>query len=127
MGLNKRILIVDDEQIMRDLLTDYFDMSDFETETAENGQVAYGMIEQNGGINYYDLVITDVNMPVMGGVPLQKKVKENFNELPVIFMTGFGVDHVKRDVNNIEGILAKPFELNDLMDIISKVLHVDMF
>lgn len=117
----KKILVVDDESIMRDLLTDYFEMMDFAVMSAKDGSVAWEMLNgyQSG---QFDLVITDINMPIMGGIELSQLIKEKYPDMPIIMMTGYGIEKVKQDVEKAEGFLAKPFELSVLQELVEKIL-----
>ena len=128
MPKNNRILVVDDEEIMRDLLIDYLEMSDFKVDSAEDGAIALDKINKaKNDDESFSLVITDVNMPVMGGVKLQKTIKEKYPNLPVIFMTGYGIEKVKKELaGQAEGFLSKPFELEELFTIISKLLNIEI-
>lgn len=117
----KKILVVDDESIMRDLLTDYFEMMDYAVMSAKDGSVAWDMLNgyQSG---QFDLVITDINMPIMGGIELSRLIKEKYPDMPIIMMTGYGIEKVKQDVEKAEGFLAKPFELSVLQELVEKIL-----
>lgn len=123
------ILVVDDESIMRELLTDYLEMSDFKVDSAENGVVALAKIkEAKEASDEYSLVITDINMPEMGGIDLQANIKKKYPDLPVIFMTGYGIEKVRKELaGKAEGFLGKPFELEELFGLISKILNVEIF
>jgi phosphoserine phosphatase RsbU/P len=117
----KKILVVDDESIMRDLLTDYFEMMDYGVASAQDGSVAWDMLNgyQSG---QFSLVITDINMPNMGGIELSRLIKEKYPDMPIIMMTGYGIEKVKQDVEKAEGFLAKPFELSVLQELVEKIL-----
>ena len=118
----KKILVVDDEAIMRDLLTDYFEMMDYSVASAKDGSVAWEML--NGyQENEFHLVITDINMPNMGGIELSNLIKAKYPDLPIVLMTGYGIEKVKQDVEKAEGFLAKPFELNVLQELVDKILN----
>jgi CheY-like chemotaxis protein len=117
----KKILVVDDEAIMRDLLTDYFEMMDYAVVSAKDGSVAWEMM--NGyQAGEFDLIITDINMPIMGGIELSRLIKNKFPDMPIIMMTGYGIEKVKQDVEKAEGFLAKPFELSVLHELVEKIL-----
>ncbi len=107
---------------MRDLLTDYLEMLDFKVMTAENGKAALEIFNENNGAEFYDLIITDVNMPEMGGVELYKNIRKDNPDFPIVFMTGFGVERVKFELADINGILAKPFDLDRLSELIAGIL-----
>lgn len=117
----KKILVVDDELIMRDLLTDFFEMMDYEVTSAKDGSVAWEMLSGEEEANF-DIVISDINMPKMGGIELFKNIREKYPEMPIILMTGYGIDKVRQDVEKAEGFLAKPFELDELLELVEKIL-----
>ncbi|MDD3045389.1 MAG: response regulator [Candidatus Delongbacteria bacterium] len=121
MADTKKILVVDDEAIMRDLLTDFFEMMDYGVMSAKDGSVAMEIITESQP-GEYSLVITDINMPKMGGIELFKSVKSKYPDMPIILMTGYGIEKVRQDVEKADGFLAKPFELDDLNRLVSKIL-----
>jgi len=121
MADTKKILVVDDEAIMRDLLTDFFEMMDYGVMSAKDGSVAMEIITESQP-GEYSLIITDINMPKMGGIELFKIVKSKYPDMPIILMTGYGIEKVRQDVEKADGFLAKPFELDDLNRLVSKIL-----
>lgn len=121
MGDTKKILVVDDEAIMRDLLTDFFEMMDYGVMSAKDGSAAWEMVSESQP-GEYSLIITDINMPKMGGIELFSHVKSKFPDMPIILMTGYGIEKVRQDVEKAEGFLAKPFELDDLHKLVVKIL-----
>ena len=106
---------------MRDLLVDYFEMFDYITDIAVDGSEALDKILSGNGDESYDLVISDINMPKMGGTILLKKVKDKFNNLPVIMMTGYGTDNIGKEIELADGFLNKPFELDKITEMISLI------
>lgn len=117
----KKILVVDDEAIMRDLLTDYFEMMDYKVTSAKDGSVAWEILSE-AAPGEFDLVVSDINMPKMGGIELFRNIRSKYPEMPIILMTGYGIEKVKQDVEKAEGFLAKPFELDVLNDLVEKIL-----
>ncbi len=79
----KKILVVDDEEVMREFLLEVFSAQD--PMGAHNGETALEMIQQNP----VDLVITDLKMPGMDGLTLLKKIKEHDKGIKVIVVTGY--------------------------------------
>jgi DNA-binding NtrC family response regulator len=114
------ILVVDDEEFMLQSLSKLLSLMGFETKTANCGEKALQILK-NGSV---DLIITDINMPGMSGMDLLKRVKEKDPRLPVIIITGFGAEKAKEmaEQNNADGFLPKPFRMNDIKDMIDKVL-----
>jgi YesN/AraC family two-component response regulator len=81
-----KILVVDDEDIIRDSLFYVLEKEGYEVQKAENGKTAY---EKMLG-EHFDLVITDIEMPVMKGTELLEKIKTLNVQTSVIIITAFG-------------------------------------
>jgi len=115
-----RILVVDDEEFMLYSLSKLLGLMGFETVTAGNGSTALNVLDSNS----IDLVITDVNMPGMSGIELLKQIKQKNHEMPVIIITGFGIEKAQAMAKdgNADGFLPKPFRMNDIRDLIDRVL-----
>ena len=122
MSDKKYILVVDDEMIMRDLLSDFLDMFDYDVVTAHDGVMAWEILQDSENERKFDLVITDINMPKMGGIELSKNIKDKFPNMPIVFMTGYGIEKVKQDVEKAEGFLAKPFDLDVFNELLESIL-----
>jgi two-component system chemotaxis response regulator CheY len=119
----KSILVVDDSVTMLMSLKATLSMSGFEVETANNGQVALDKL--NAGAKPH-LILTDVNMPVMGGIELIGKVRAMpaFKFIPILTLTTES-DAGKRDQGKrlgATGWIVKPVSGNDLIAVIKKVL-----
>src|SRR5262245_50343524 len=81
-----RVLVVDDEKVIREILSDFLTMEGYVVRTVEDGSAALKELHRRS----YNLVISDLKMPNMGGLELLEKIEqENINVLTVI-MTGFG-------------------------------------
>lgn len=113
-----RILIVDDEKFIRDILADFLGLEGFAVRTAPDGVAA---MEEMGRVPY-DLVISDLKMPRMGGIELLDEIpKVNPNTLTVI-MTGFGtvetaIDAMKRGAYDY---VLKPFKMEEVIHIVQR-------
>ena len=81
----KRLLIVDDEEEIRELLGRHFRYLDYEVEFAENGQAGLERLE-NGGV---DIVISDIGMPEMDGVEMLVNIRREHPMVKVIMITGY--------------------------------------
>ena len=77
------VLVVDDEEGVRDLIVDALSMVSINTITANHGMQALNLIRENN----VDLVVLDVNMPVMDGFEVLEKLRSTGNNLPVIILT----------------------------------------
>ena len=117
------VLVVDDSATMVLSLKTTLEMSGFAVETAGNGQAALDKLKSGVKPN---LVITDINMPVMGGLELIGKVRAlpAFRFVPILTLTTES-DPAKKDEGKRAGAtgwLVKPISGNDLIAVIKKVL-----
>jgi len=85
MDSKPRLLIVDDELLIRDLLYDYFAARDFDIAVAENGQRALTLLEKDR----FDTVILDLKIPDIDGLELAERIRAEHNDLPIILITGY--------------------------------------
>jgi two-component system response regulator FlrC len=117
---NKKILIVDDDLTMRMALADSLETSGYDVCIAENGDEALKMF----GKNHFEVVVTDMRMPKMGGMDVLKEIKKISPQTPVILITAYGT--VKTAVEAMkEGaaeFIMKPFSLDDLEFSVRNVL-----
>jgi len=117
------VLVVDDSVTMVMSLKTTLEMSGFQVETAGNGKAALDKIRLGIKPN---LILTDINMPVMGGMELIKNLRAlpAFRFVPILTLTTES-DASKRDEGNRAGAtgwLVKPVSGNDLVAVIRKVL-----
>ena len=82
-----RVLIADDEDSMRSLVARAIAMDGHETVTAQDGAEALEMLTRDEGA--FDLLLTDIQMPVMDGIALALTAARDFPELKILLMTGF--------------------------------------
>src|SRR5258706_15471656 len=80
------ILVVDDEQVIREILADFLTMEGFNVRTAKDGQAALTEVSRM----HFDLVLSDLKMPNMGGIELLEEISRNAPNVITIIMTGFG-------------------------------------
>src|SRR5689334_17579491 len=80
------ILVVDDEQVIREILADFLTMEGFNVRTAKDGQAALSELSRAR----FDLVLSDLKMPNMGGIELLESISQHAPGTITIIMTGFG-------------------------------------
>src|ERR1044071_9329620 len=116
----KRILVVDDDEIARQLNADMLSRYGYETQTAEDGAAAWEALQANG----YDLLITDNNMPKVSGVELIRKLRSARMALPVVVASGAIPTEAMNSNSPLQlaALLLKPFTLDELWAIVKKVL-----
>jgi DNA-binding response OmpR family regulator len=115
-----RIMIIEDDEEMRSLLKDFFEEEGFETDSASNGVDALQALSKD----HFDLVITDVRMPGLTGLDILPRIRRLKPEIPVIVMTSYGSDDVRR--RSLERgatiYLEKPIYLSQLRPVIREMV-----
>ena len=111
-----RILVVDNEKSMREMLTIALEKEGYDVETARNGEVAVELVEKDT----FDVVITDINMPRSNGIDVLDAVNRVRPGTPVIMMTGYAspetaVETMKKGAYDY---ITKPFNMEDFKLII---------
>jgi CheY-like chemotaxis protein len=116
--MNKRILVIDDEQLLLDLLTHLLSMIGYEVEQALDSREASGKLKDQ----QYDLIFLDMKMPFMDGKEFYLKVKEKFPILAkrIVFLTGDvanqqTISFIKETGN---GHLQKPFTIQEVKSLL---------
>src|SRR5690606_37301553 len=104
-----RILVVEDEQAVRDLLAKTLTMADYDVDSAADGASA---IDRLRAVEY-DLLITDLKMPGMDGLSVIREARRAAPDLPVIIITGYSTEASAIEAINlgVAGYLTKPFRL----------------
>ncbi len=125
---DKCILVVDDEKEMREMIVDYLEMEGYAVLGAANGREALDTFLPNHAI---DLVLSDINMPVMKGFELLKEVRALYPGIKRVLITAYNVEDylelaMKHDVGNIF-VKSTPFDFQELSAILESLLSGDIF
>ena len=115
-----RVLVVDDEASIRDLLSKTLALAEYDVDTAADASTALGRVRAAE----YDLLIADLRMPGMDGLTLIRQVKRIRAELPVIIITGFSTESSAIEAVNlgVAGYLRKPFRVPEVLAAAAKAL-----
>ncbi len=115
------ILVVDDEQAVRDVLSEGLNDSGYRCETASDGVEALEKIKRNG----YELVVSDIDMPQMDGVQLLKEIKKTRPDVEIIMLTGVvDVDTAVQSIRmGASDYLTKPFNLAEVRITVERALE----
>ena len=120
---NKRILVVDDEPDILDLLQNILVAEGFEVDTADNARSALESIRNQ----IYDVALLDFNLPDMDGVMLHRQIRQIDEELAgrSIFMSGLVQDGSSMDYYASFGgaFVAKPFDVSQVIEAVESVLR----
>jgi response regulator RpfG family c-di-GMP phosphodiesterase len=116
-----RILVVDDEATIREILADFLSMEGFSVSTAKDGQGALSELSNSS----YDMVLSDLKMPNMGGIELLEAVAKRAPSVVTVIMTGFGtvetaIDAMKRGAYDY---IMKPFKMEEVVQIVRRGLE----
>lgn len=117
-----RILVVDDEEPVRALIARGLALDGHETMTAGDGGEGLEVLEAEGG--RFDLLLTDIRMPVMDGIALALAAKRDFPDLTILLMTGYAEqrERAKSLDSIVADVLSKPFALAELRAKVNELL-----
>jgi len=111
--MERKILLVDDEPEIRDLIKGILESDGYQIDEAVSGKSGWEAFQAN----QYQMVITDVKMPDGDGIELLKKIKDFKESTPVIIMTGYSGGMLQnKELLRAEAVLRKPFDLNILLE-----------
>lgn len=115
------VLVVDDEKNIREGLALAFESEGYETKTAEDGEIAWEMINKT----LIDLVVTDLRMPKLSGHDLLKKIYSTYPNIPVIVLTGHGSieDAVMAMREGAADFFTKPIDIDHLLMVAQKSIN----
>ncbi|ASP35106.1 MULTISPECIES: response regulator [Stappiaceae] len=117
-----RILLTEDDEAVRSFVKRALELDGHTVEAAEDGGEAVEILNRDKG--GYDLLLTDIKMPVMDGIALALHTARDFPQMPILMMTGFadqreranGLDSLVHDV------ITKPFSLADIRKVVRQAI-----
>lgn len=117
-----RILIADDEESMRQLVARAIAMDGHDIVTAQDGAEALDIIAGEDGA--FDLLLTDIKMPVMDGIALSLAIARDFPSLTILLMTGFADQRERASGLNsiVHDVVTKPFSVADIRTAVADAL-----
>lgn len=121
--MSKRILIVDDDEMVRIALVELLRPEGYEVETVGSARDALAKIEKG----MYDLLMLDIIMPEMDGITLCRKIREreDYNEVPIVFLTAKSRDEDREKGMDVGAniFLSKPISPEKLIEVIRETLE----
>ncbi|MFT3698926.1 MAG: response regulator [Kofleriaceae bacterium] len=116
-----RILVVDDERVIREILAEFLTLEGFSVHTVEDGEKALTELR----LNPYDLLITDLKMPRLSGLQLLEKIEAERLGVLTVLMTGFGtvetaIEAMKKGAYDY---LLKPFKVEEVIHVVQRALY----
>ncbi len=124
----RRILLVEDNELNREIAREILKEEGFEVEEAEDGTVAVEKVSHSEP-GYYDLVLMDIQMPVMDGYTATREIRNlkdpRLSQIPIIAMTANAFDEDRKQAlkMGMNGHLSKPIDVDSLLKVLRTVLH----
>ncbi|RZM11925.1 MAG: response regulator [Sphingomonas sp.] len=118
-----RILLAEDDQVMREYLARALERSGYSVAAVDRGTAALPLLEAEA----FDLLLTDIVMPEMDGIELARRAGEIAPDMRVMFITGFAAVTLKagREMPNAR-VLSKPFHLRELVAEVDRLFASDI-
>ncbi len=118
--MEKKILVVDDELNMRNLLYSVFSKEGYKVLTALEGEEAVEIVRKEKP----DLMLLDIRMPKLDGIETLKRIREFDNRIKIIILTAVGTAELERQarLNGACGFLKKPFDVYGITNVVKQIL-----
>lgn len=117
-----RILVAEDDEDILEMVSEFLELMGFEVALAENGMDALSLFVTDP----FDLVLTDLNMPVMDGLSLAIHIKSKAPETPIVLITASDKEAVRKKVKSwpFYSVLFKPFRIADFRKTIQGAMEL---
>lgn len=115
-----RILVIDDEAVIRDFLAEMFATVGHEADVAANGPDGIAMFEERR----YDVVFSDLGLPDMSGWDVARTIRARNGQVPIVLLSGWGiqVDDVRIKECGVDLVLSKPCQMDELIAAVDEVM-----
>lgn len=116
---SSNILIIDDEEVVREVLSDFLAVMGYPSEQVTNGVAGLESI----AAGQYHAAFVDVRMPGIDGIEFVKRMQVIRPEIPVIVITGHGCEETRKEVMTAGafGFLRKPFHFSEIRDVMKRL------
>jgi len=115
------ILVIEDEDAIRETLSEMLELGGHAITLAENGEEGLKRFSEM----HFDIVFTDLGMPGISGWEVARSVRAMREDIPIIMVTGWGVGIGKEemDENGVDEVLPKPFDIVFVLDLIQRIME----
>jgi CheY-like chemotaxis protein len=119
---NLSILVIEDSEPIRELICLILEEEGCHVESAENGEEGFELVTKR----HFDMVFTDLMMPVMSGFELAEKIKGINKNITLVLVTAWATDYSESELHNkgIDYIVKKPFKDNQILQLLHKEVKV---
>jgi signal transduction histidine kinase/CheY-like chemotaxis protein len=124
-GARRRVIVADDDEVNRSLVSQYLESLGFDVKRATNGLEALQLFRSEPT----DLIVTDLVMPVVDGIELAQTVRNSYNEkrIPIIAISASAAQYTRQEAlqSGCDAFLSKPLKLSDLLDEAGRLLNLE--
>ena len=118
MSEQNRVLVVDDDEAIRKLIAAILRRRSFHVESVANGEEALKRLAEH----HYDVMLLDLMMPKVDGYTVIERVREQKIDIEIVVVTAAGASQVNAiDRSRVRAVISKPFDVTQLVDIVTKV------
>ena len=123
-GTRGRILIIEDEEDVREVLKMHLESEDYKVIEANNGEDAINQMKEGANLLQVDLIITDIRMPIVNGVEAIEYLRANAPSKPIIVLTAFPYADLATSLleKGVKEYLEKPIEKEMLLEKVNKTI-----
>jgi CheY-like chemotaxis protein len=116
-----RVMVVDDETHVREVLIEALEAEGCEVVSAESGEIALALFDQSEG--KFDAVFTDIGMPAMSGWELVSEIRERSRTMPIAIISGWAdaISVQTRNAVKADWVVAKPFDIDRISKIAQEI------
>ncbi|HWQ69112.1 MAG TPA: response regulator [Patescibacteria group bacterium] len=114
LDVRRKILVVDDDLSIRELLADYLEQAGFEVKTAPDGRAGLKALDES----HFDIILSDFRMPGMSGLEMAAVIRQTNPAIPIILITGdaYALESEAVARAGITRVLLKPLKMNELLN-----------
>jgi PAS domain S-box-containing protein len=125
-GTVARVLVIDDEESIRDILADMLRSADHEVIMAQDGAEGLRLLDQIMASGSVDIVLTDLGMPGMTGWEVAATVSARYPQLPLGLITGWGsnIDEEQMRAHGVDLVVPKPFKLSEITRVVEQAVEL---
>ena len=120
--MKKRILVIDDEQVIRESLQNAFHKEGYDTESVSTIRQAVDKVAAHD----YDLITCDVMIPALGGLELVEQIKADPDKrhIPILIITGMDKEILEMTRHEGDAVMTKPFETKQVLEKVKQLLQL---
>lgn len=118
-----KLLFVEDSEDVREQTTQFLNNFFGDIVVCENGKEGFKAFKEK----HFDVIITDLNMPVMGGMDMIKKIRQENSSIPILILSAHNEKRIIEETKlyNINGYIIKPIYIENYIDMLSKIKELN--